>query len=627
MKRTAVAVGLATVAVGVLAFIALESRPIPARVHIAQNSLSTELGLVAQDYAAIVATLDSAWRANLAPGDAASELTSRIRTSPERLADAVAAIPGNGNQRNRITNSFEAFTEAAANTTRIADELVANVAAYGASVTILRELGPQTVQRLRDLRLDRAATDTFRLVMGSLEFASDGVTRQAQELQRLLTTLERDQRIDANMPREMASLRTAVSTVLDGRSAIENRIEELESSSIVSSAQNLATAVNDSYRSNVARIDRARMMLAGYAMMLLAAVAFIGWRLKESYSDVADANADLSALNESLETRVTERTRELEGTLADLKESQVQLVQAEKMSSLGQLVAGISHEINTPLLYLANNVVLIRERLEHLQGFLQRSLSAYGMHPDDFAERSDYQKAFAAALNELKHALQKNELDADLAEALDLLEDCGDGLEDLTEMAQSLKDFSRLDRAPVGNFDVNSGLEKTLVIARNMIKHKANISKHYGDVPDIECSPSKINQVFLNLITNAAQAIDGTGEIVLRTERYGDDRIAISVSDTGCGIPESIIDKIRDPFFTTKDVGKGTGLGLSIVDEIIRSHGGELLIESEVGKGSKFTVVLPIKAPPAPPAELSHEEPATTAYDTSSEAQQLAEAS
>ena len=161
-------------------------------------------------------------------------------------------------------------------------------------------------------------------------------------------------------------------------------------------------------------------------------------------------------------------------------------------------------------------------------------------------------------------------------------------------MAQSLKDFSRLDRAPVGNFNVNAGLEKTLVIARNFVKNKAEITKHFGELPEIECSPSKINQVFLNLITNAAQAIEDTGDIVLRTERRGDDKIAVSISDTGCGIPADIMEKIRDPFFTTKEVGTGTGLGLSIVDEIIRSHSGDLEIESEPGKGSKFTVVLPI---------------------------------
>jgi len=193
--------------------------------------------------------------------------------------------------------------------------------------------------------------------------------------------------------------------------------------------------------------------------------------------------------------------------------------------------------------------------------------------------------------------LRDLDLEALLQEAEDLARDSIAGLSDLTEMAQSLKDFSRLDRAPVASFDVNAGLEKTLLIAKNIVKHKANVRKFYGQIPEIQCSPSQINQVFLNIVTNAAQAIEGQGEITITTKLYDADRVAIAIADTGCGIPEENLSKIRDPFFTTKEVGTGTGLGLSIVDEIIRSHFGELQVESVVGKGSTFTVVLPIKRP------------------------------
>ena len=197
-------------------------------------------------------------------------------------------------------------------------------------------------------------------------------------------------------------------------------------------------------------------------------------------------------------------------------------------------------------------------------------------------------------LRSLKILLRENELESSVEEIVDLNRDSIEGLEDLTEMAQSLKDFSRLDRAPVDSFDVNAGIEKTLVIARNIVKHKAEVRKFFGELPLIECSPSKINQVFLNLITNAAQAIDDRGEIVISSKMHDDDHVIVAIADTGCGISEENLSKIRDPFFTTKDVGTGTGLGLSIVDEIIRSHGGELRIESEVGRGSTFSVILPI---------------------------------
>jgi signal transduction histidine kinase len=214
------------------------------------------------------------------------------------------------------------------------------------------------------------------------------------------------------------------------------------------------------------------------------------------------------------------------------------------------------------------------------------------------------------ALKDVKLMLRDDDLEASMAEAEDLTRDSIAGLAELTEMAQSLKDFSRLDRAPIANFDVNNGLDKTLLIAKNIVKHKATVRKFYGDVPEIQCSPSQINQVFLNIITNAAQAIETQGEIVITTKLYDANRVAIRIADTGCGIPEENLAKIRDPFFTTKEVGTGTGLGLSIVDEIIRSHHGELLVESQVGKGSAFTVVLPIRqAGAAAPAAAEDPEP------------------
>ena len=318
-------------------------------------------------------------------------------------------------------------------------------------------------------------------------------------------------------------------------------------------------------------------MLAVYAVVLLLAVGFVAFRLHGSYREINGANDELARLNESLEQRVTERTNELAGTLTDLKESQVQLVQAEKMSSLGQLVAGISHEINTPLLYLANNAELIQERVGLMRRFLTTCLGAFSIKAEDFPDRAEYQARFVHALKDVKLMLRDDDLEASLAEAEDLTRDSIAGLAELTEMAQSLKDFSRLDRAPIANFDVNNGLDKTLLIAKNIIKHKATVRKFYGEIPEIQCSPSQVNQVFLNIITNAAQAIETQGEIVITTRLHDANRVAIQISDTGCGIPEENLSKIRDPFFTTKEVGTGTGLGLSIVDEIIRSHHGELL--------------------------------------------------
>jgi signal transduction histidine kinase len=404
---------------------------------------------------------------------------------------------------------------------------------------------------------------------------------------------------------------SAVNTIVASKDGIRSRLTQLRSAALIENADALNLAAAAAYQYATSSAESARTMLSIYAVVMLLSVGVIGYRLRGSYRELNEANAELGVLNESLEQRVQERTEDLSGALSELKESQVQLVQAEKMSSLGQLVAGISHEINTPLLYLANNASLIQERIDVLSVFVQKSATTLSIKPDDFHDRSEYQSQLINGLRDLKHLLREFELEASVEEIVDLNRDSIEGLADLTEMAQSLKDFSRLDRAPVDSFDVNAGIDKTLNIARNIIKHKAEVRKFYGELPNVECSPSQINQVFLNLITNAAQAIEDQGEIVISTKLKDDDHVAISIADTGCGISAQNLDKIRDPFFTTKEVGTGTGLGLSIVDEIIRSHGGELIVQSKPGEGSTFSVILPIRQPaPAPEAVDQEEESA-----------------
>ncbi len=596
MKRAVIAVVLALAALALLVSLALESRSLPVETHVAQYTIAGDLERFNADFRALVDTLKSAWDNQTPPGEGARALLARVSAQPRQLPESLFSMQGNASQEARLRNSHETFLQAVAGATSLAGELISDETAYAAAVSFLRESGATVIQGLRDAGLERQAADTFQLVVGTLDFAGKDASFRIGDLERLLVTLGRDQRVDA-MPGDFPLLLSSVSTILKTKPLVESKLNQLVGTPVDSHAEALATAAQDMYTLAVTRIEQARLMLAVYAVVLLVAVGFIALRLHGSYREINRANADLAALNESLEQRVAERTKELSGTLADLKESQVQLVQAEKMSSLGQLVAGISHEINTPLLYLANNAELIRERLEPLRDFITACINAFSIKSEDFADRAEYQAKFVAALRDVKICLRDNELDAAIEEIQDLTRDSIAGLGELTEMAQSLKDFSRLDRAPIASFDVNAGLDKTLLIAKNIVKHKATVTKHYGEIPEIECSPSQINQVFLNIITNAAQAIETTGDIVITTKLYDPDRVAIRIADTGCGIPEENLAKIRDPFFTTKEVGTGTGLGLSIVDEIIRSHHGELQVESVVGKGSAFTVILPIKRP------------------------------
>ncbi len=608
MKRAVIALVLALAALALLISLALESRSLPVETHVAQYTIAGDLERLNGDFRALVDTLQSAWEAQAAPGEGARALLARVAAQPQALPASLFAMQGNANQESRLSNSHTTFIAAIDEANELATELIADQSRYASSVSFLRESGAAVIQQLRNEGLDRQAADTFQLVVGTLDFAGKNASVRAGELERLLVTLGRDQRVDT-MPGDVDVLLTSVGTILQNKPLIESKLRQLVATPVGDYAAALSAAAQEMYTIAVTRIDQARLMLAVYAVVLLLAVGFIALRLHGSYREINHANTELAVLNESLEQRVAERTQELSGTLADLKESQVQLVQAEKMSSLGQLVAGISHEINTPLLYLANNAELIRERLEPLRDFIGACVNAFSIKSEDFSDRAEYQAKFVSALRDVKIQLRDFELDAAVEEIQDLTRDSIAGLGELTEMAQSLKDFSRLDRAPIASFDVNAGLDKTLLIAKNIIKHKATVNKFYGEIPEIECSPSQINQVFLNIVTNAAQAIETQGEIVITTKLHGSNQVAIRISDTGCGIPEENLNKIRDPFFTTKEVGTGTGLGLSIVDEIIRSHFGELQVESVVGKGSAFTVILPIKRPG------TREQPATLDVD------------
>jgi len=595
MKRSIIGIGLAAAALALLAALVLQSRPMSVDVHVAHHAAIADLERTAEDFTALVVSLNSSWSNVQIPGEGTRALAARVSASPARLTAQLFQVQGGTSQETRVLNRYEGYSSMVGETEILLADLLTEQTSYVESVSFIRESGPKIVEQMREIRLDRAATDTFQLMAGTLDYVSTSSSTLETELRRLLVSLSRDQRIDANMPEQADELLASVIAVLDNRSIIQSRVTQIAGTPVADNARSLIEAAEDLYRSTLISVDQGRTLLSIYAVLLLATAGFIAFRLNQSYRFLNHANASLEDMNVSLEQRVSERTDELAGTLENLKESQVQLVQAEKMSSLGQLVAGISHEINTPLLYLANNSVLIQERLEAMEKFVKRCISVFSVNAGDFPDRKEFQQTFLVALKDLKTCLREDEIETSIEEARDLTADSIEGLNDLTEMAQSLKDFSRLDRSPIGSFDVNAGLEKSLLIAKNALKHRANVQKNLGEIPEIECSPSQINQIFLNIITNASQAIDEGGAILITTKVHDADRVSISIADNGCGIPEENLSRIRDPFFTTKEVGTGTGLGLSIVDEIMRAHGGELIIESEVGKGSRFTLLLPIK--------------------------------
>ena len=301
----------------------------------------------------------------------------------------------------------------------------------------------------------------------------------------------------------------------------------------------------------------------------------------------------LMDLLRAMEGRINQRNQALQQALRQLKQSQGHLVQAEKMASLGQMVAGVAHELNTPLGYIKNNVQLLADLVQPILDLAGQQSALMQLLNDPQADEQALASAFAAT-QEAAEAACPDQLREDLAT---LLDDTHFGLGQIGELVTSLKDFARLDRAMSEAVDLNECVQNALVIARSAIKDKAEVITRLDDLPVITCTPSKINQVLLNLLTNAAQAMDRPGRILLRT--WADQQqVFISVQDNGRGMPPEVQEKIFDPFFTTKGIGQGTGLGLSISYQIIRDHGGRIRVRSEPGRGTRFLVSLPIEQTP-----------------------------
>ncbi|MGC2166656.1 MAG: ATP-binding protein, partial [Gallionella sp.] len=308
---------------------------------------------------------------------------------------------------------------------------------------------------------------------------------------------------------------------------------------------------------------------------LLILLAYSGFRIKRA--------------NQRLEHRVEERTRELSEAMQHLRESELQLIQSEKMSSLGQMVAGVAHEINTPLAYVKNSLGAVAEQLPGIDltlGHCERlvALLRAGDSPEELSKEF---KLASAQIAELRQKQIFEELSG-------LVNDGLYGTGQVAEIVANLKDFSRLDRSKVTSFNLNEGLDSTLLLAKHLLK-SVTVEKNYGEIPAITCSPSQVNQVFLNLVTNAAQALPEHGGKIILTTRAEAGGVAVDVADSGGGIPEQVLSKIFDPFFTTKEIGKGTGLGLSISYKIVQQHGGKISVDSKVGVGTRFTVWFPLK--------------------------------
>ncbi len=265
-----------------------------------------------------------------------------------------------------------------------------------------------------------------------------------------------------------------------------------------------------------------------------------------------------------------------------LQQMQGQIVHQEKMASIGQLAAGVAHEINNPMGFITSNLTSLGKYADRLDEYIAALLQSLGSCPNH------------PGIDEIDRLRQKLKVDYIISDVRELVNESLDGAGRVSRIVQDLKSFSRVDLAECCRTNLNEALETTINIAWNEMKYVAALERDFGDIPDIVCYPQQLNQVFLNLLVNASQAINIQGTITVRT--WSDhDSVLVSVSDTGKGMPEEVKRRVFEPFYTTKEAGKGTGLGLSISADIVRKHGGEITVESEVGAGTTFTVRLPVK--------------------------------
>lgn len=393
------------------------------------------------------------------------------------------------------------------------------------------------------------------------------------------------QSIQANNPYALAFVDMRMPLGWDGVETIERLWQEDPRLQIV-----ICTAYSDhSWESVLKRLDTRDRLLILKKPFDNIEVCQLANALTAKWDMTQQAALQMGALEETVQERMVEirqASEALQVQIVERKQLESQLVQSEKLAAIGQLAAGVAHEINNPIGYISSNICTLEG---YCNGLLEM-LCAY-----EAVEQTVGSPEVATKLKSLRERVELDFLKEDIPQ---LMHESKQGISRVRQIVQDLKDFSRVDSNQSWQWaNLHQGIDSTLNIAANEIKYRADVIKEYGNIPDIQCLPTQLNQVILNLLINAVQAMgDGRGQITIRTGTEAE-QVWVEVADTGSGIAPEVLPRVFEPFFTTKPVGKGTGLGLSLSYGIVQKHSGRISVDSVVGVGTSFRIELPIRQP------------------------------
>ena len=487
----------------------------------------------------------------------------------DALFEEIEASPGLSSAVSEFETQFLSREETLENYIEGNTKITESLATISSVSNALQQQDLQTSALAIESLLARTNAAIYRLTLGG------DLNRETEARQSDITDLQFSG--SQEVAQQLSDYKNAANTLFSQHQTTKEDFESLQAintSPLLDTIENEYTAFHNLA---IGGSNQLRNALIAYGICLLITLMFFAYQIRKNFL--------------SLEQQVADRTEEINTAYEDLKESQEQLIQSEKMASLGQMVAGVAHEINTPLGYVTSNIDTLKLNLDDLDSVIK--------------DLDEVNNAISSSQRDNKLVTQKlvktikkyreTEAAEIMSESNQLISDGVYGLSEISKLVTGLKDFARLDRQNTEQIDIHDCIESSLTIASNHIRdNNVTIERDFKDLPKIDCYPSKLNQLFLNIITNACQAMKKEGGQLIVSTQLEDDQAVLRFRDQGIGMTEETMSKIFDPFFTTKEVGEGTGLGMSIAYKIIQAHAGSIDVQSVLGKGSEIKISLPI---------------------------------